>query len=60
VVTEKHKLIVLTLPKKKVSVAMEMGDDSWEHHVTPLLMNCGQEDENNEEYLHHTAEVSDN
>jgi hypothetical protein len=39
---------------------MEMGDDSWEHHVTPLLMNCGQEDDNTEEYLHHTEEVSDN
>jgi hypothetical protein len=42
---------------------MEMGEDSWEHHVTPLLMNCGQEEDNSvggghEEYLHHTEEVS--
>lgn len=40
---------------------MEMGEDSWEHHVTPLLMNCGQEDNNiggHEEYLQHTEEVS--
>jgi hypothetical protein len=41
---------------------MEMGEDSWEHHVTPLLMNCGQEDnsvgEGHREYLHHAEEVS--
>jgi hypothetical protein len=42
---------------------MEMGEDSWEHHVTPLLMNCGQAEDNNvggvhEEYLPHTEEVS--
>jgi hypothetical protein len=40
---------------------MEMGEDSWEHHVTPLLMNCGQEDNNvgggHEEYLQHAEEV---
>lgn len=39
-----------------------MGEDSWEHHVTPLLMNCGQEDnsvgEGHREYLHHAEEVS--
>jgi hypothetical protein len=39
-----------------------MGEDSWEHHVTPLLMNCGHEDNNvggeREEYIQHTEEVS--
>lgn len=40
---------------------MEMGEDSWEHHVTPLLMNCAQEDnvgEGHGEYLHQAEEVS--
>jgi hypothetical protein len=41
---------------------MEMGEDSWEHHVTPLLMNCGQEDnsvgEGQGNYLQHADEVS--
>jgi hypothetical protein len=41
---------------------MEIGEDSWEH-VPPLLLNCGQEDNNvgggHEEYLHNTEEVSD-
>jgi hypothetical protein len=41
---------------------MEMGEDSWENHVTPLLMSCGQEDNSNiggghGEYLHHAEEV---
>ena len=42
---------------------MEMAEDAWEQHVTPLLMNCGQDDDNNvpgghhSEYMHHTDEV---
>lgn len=44
-------------------VTMEMGEDAWEHHVGPFLMNCGQEDNNvgegHGEYFHHADEVSD-
>ncbi|KAJ8897868.1 hypothetical protein PR048_003221 [Dryococelus australis] len=41
-----------------VAVAMEMGDESWEHHVSLMQMGCGQDHEQvNHDYLQQAEEV---